>query len=65
MSEIIKDAATDSPLAKPCADTLTTITNPPGRIYDKHQLTVSPTGGLTGMAKAMTDIVKIPNPSSS
>ena len=65
MSEIDKDAATASPLAKLCADTLTTIASPPGRIYDKHQLTVSPTGELTGIAKAMTDIVKMPKTSFS
>jgi len=60
LSEIGKDEATDSPLAKLCANTLTTIATPPGRIYDKHKLTVSPTGELTGVARAVTEVVKTP-----
>ncbi len=53
MSEIGTSAGANTPLAKLCEDTLTTIGNPPGRIYDKHRLTVSPTEHLTDMAKAM------------
>ena len=52
MSEIGKTAETGfKPLAKLCADTLTTIASPPGRIYDKHQLTVSPVDELKGLGK--------------
>ncbi len=59
MSEIGKDVATDSPLANLCANTLTTIASPPGRIYDKHKLIVSPTDELTDrVAKAVTNVVK-------
>lgn len=59
MSEIGKDVATDSPLANLCANTLTTIASPPGRIYDKHKLIVSPTDELTGgVSKAVTNVVK-------
>lgn len=54
MSEIGSAAGSNIPLAKLCEDTLTTIASPPGRIYDKHKLTVSPTGELTGVAKAAT-----------
>jgi hypothetical protein len=58
MTEIGAAATADSPLSKLCADTLTTIGSPPGRIYDSHELTVSPTAELTNAAKAMTDVVK-------
>ena len=56
MSEIGTTAAADSPLAKLCNDTLATIASPPGRIYDKHQLTVSPTDNFTEAAKAVGNI---------
>lgn len=45
--------AADSPLAKLCDDTLSTIGSPPGRIYDKHQLTVTPTDEIKGLVKTM------------
>lgn len=60
MSEIAKGVEPDSPLGKLCADTLKTIASPPGRIYDKHKLIVSPTDELTEVAKGMTDVVKVP-----
>lgn len=50
MSEIGVVAGSNEPLAKLCADTLATISSPPGRIYDKHALTVSPTGELKDAA---------------
>jgi hypothetical protein len=37
-------------------NTLTTIATPPGRIYDKHKLTVSPSGELTDAAKAAVEV---------
>ncbi|MBI3774471.1 MAG: hypothetical protein HY273_02775 [Gammaproteobacteria bacterium] len=58
MSEIGTAAASNLPLAKLCEDTLTTIASPPGRIYDKHQLTVSPTADLTDAVKNVGDLVK-------
>lgn len=64
MSEIGTAAASNLPLAKLCEDTLTTIASPPGRIYDKHQLTVSPTADLTDAAKTMGNIVKNGAPSA-
>lgn len=42
-----------SPLSKLCGDTLATIGSPPGRIYEKHGLTVSPTGELTAATQAV------------
>jgi hypothetical protein len=44
----------DSALAKLLDNTLATIANPPGRIYDKHELTVSPTEELKQAAKNVT-----------
>lgn len=55
MSEIGEKAALNTPLAQLCADTLTTIATPPGRIYDKHQLTISPTSELTEAARVLRD----------
>jgi hypothetical protein len=46
MAEIGEKAPEGSPLAKLCADTLSTISSPPGRIYEKHQLTVTPAGEI-------------------
>jgi hypothetical protein len=47
MADIGTSAAAGSPLSKLCDDTLSTIASPPGRIYDKHRLTVSPTSEFT------------------
>lgn len=58
MSEIGTATASNLPLAKLCEDTLTTIASPPGRIYDKHKLTVSPTADLTDTAKTVGDALK-------
>ena len=55
MSEIGGSADKNAPLAKLCADTLTTISSPPGRIYEKHTLTVSPSSEFTEAFKAMLD----------
>src|SRR5258705_11137394 len=60
MSEIGKDVEHDSPLAKLCGDTLTTIATPPGRIYDDHKLTVSPADELHEAAKAVADVAGLP-----
>jgi len=40
MADIGAGVKPDSPLAKLAGNTLTTIATPPGRIYDKHELTV-------------------------
>ena len=57
MADIGTTAPAGSPLSKLCDDTLSTIASPPGRIYDKHRLTVSPTSELTdAAAKAMSQV---------
>lgn len=56
MADVGKDIDTESPLAKLCGDTLTTIATPPGRIYDKHALTVTPAADLAGSAKAVVEV---------
>lgn len=55
MSEIGTATTTNTPLGTLCKDTLATIASPPGRIYDKHELTVSPT-------KEIKDVVEVVNP---
>jgi len=55
MSDLAEKATPDTPLAKLCADTLTTIGSPPGRIYDKHNLTSTPSAEL---AQAMKDVMQ-------
>lgn len=62
MSEVGKDVDPNSPLAKLLDNTLTTIAAPPGRIYDKHKLTVSPTDELKQVAEAAVDVVKATKP---
>jgi hypothetical protein len=62
MSEIGEDVAHDSALAKLCVDTLATIATPPGRIYDKHELTVSPTDELKHVADAAVGVVNAAKP---
>jgi hypothetical protein len=51
----VGEAKEGSPLAKLCSDTLATIASPPGRIYDKHKLIVSPGSDLAEAAKAVVD----------
>lgn len=54
MSDIEKDdVLPNSPLAKLLDNTLKTIAAPPGRIYDKHSLTVSPMSELSAAAKTI------------
>jgi hypothetical protein len=50
MADIGNSAPQGSPLSKLCEDTLSTIGSPPGRIYDKHRLTVTPAGELASAA---------------
>jgi hypothetical protein len=47
-----------APSIKLCADTLTTIATPPGRIYEKHTLTITPSGELANTAKAIAEVAK-------
>ena len=49
MAETTADAQSNTPLAKLCEDTLATLASSPGRIYDKHKLTVSPSGELASL----------------
>jgi hypothetical protein len=58
MADISVELQSDSPLAKLCGDTLTILAAPPGRIYDKHKLTVSPLDELRESAKTLTESAK-------
>lgn len=53
MAEIGSDAGEGSPLAQLCTDTLATIASPPGRIYDKHKLTVTPSSEAADAASRL------------
>lgn len=55
LDEMGQAASSNAPLSKLCEDTLKTIASPPGRIYDKHKLIVSPTSEI---AKAAETAVK-------
>ena len=55
MSDIVQQAGAETPIAKLCTDTLTTIATPPGRIYDKHNLTVTPTEEVAKMIRAFLE----------
>lgn len=60
MADVTAAVGADSPLGRLCGDTLSTIANPPGRIYDKHELAVSPTSELKDVAQAVTGGAKKP-----
>lgn len=55
MSEVGTEADKNKPLAKLCEDTLATIAAPPGRIYEKHKLVVSPASELAAAGKAAAE----------
>jgi hypothetical protein len=57
MRDIGATAAPNSPLGKLCDDTLSTLASPPGRIYEKHGLTVTPTTEIAAIARATVDAV--------
>jgi hypothetical protein len=60
MQEVSKTTSPDTALAQLCANTLAIIASPPGRIYDKHSLTATPSSGAIEVAKAAKGA--IPNP---
>lgn len=53
MAEIGASAEDNPPLNQLCGDTLMTIASPPGRIYEKHGLAVTPTSELAAAAKSV------------
>ncbi len=56
ISHVGSDAADNPALAKLLENTLQTIASPPGRIYDQHKLTVSPSSELAEAAKSVTEV---------
>lgn len=58
MKNLGDSAKANEPLKTLCDATLAQITTPPGRIYDKHALIVSPTIEMLRLAKAMVDAAK-------
>lgn len=57
MAKIGAIAPANSPLGKLCDDTLATLASPPGRIYDKHKLTISPASELASAARSVTEVM--------
>jgi hypothetical protein len=51
LSDMTDKTGQNIPLSTLCSDTLATIASPPGRIYDKHQLTITPTDELKSLVK--------------
>lgn len=58
MKTVGGSAAGNEPLKTLCDATLAQITNPPGRIYEKHALIVSPTTELLKAAQTIVDAAK-------
>lgn len=58
MKAVGGSAAGNEPLKTLCDATLAQITNPPGRIYEKHALAVSPTTELVKAAQTILDAAK-------
>lgn len=58
MAEVGAANANNAPLSKLCEGVLATIANPPGRIYEKHELSVSPSAEFASAAKSATDVIK-------
>lgn len=58
MTEMGAASADNAPLSKLCEGVLATIANPPGRIYEKHELSVSPSAEFASAAKSATDVIK-------
>lgn len=54
MSEIGGTVETTSPLGRLCDETLAIISSPPGRIYEKQSLTVTPGSELAGAARTVS-----------
>lgn len=50
MADIGASVPDGAPLTTLCANTLSTISSPPGRIYEKHRLTITPAGELVEAA---------------
>jgi len=62
MAEIEGKAAPESALSRFCAGVLSVITNPPGRIYEKHQLTKTPLNALAESAVPIAEAASKLNP---
>lgn len=55
MAEIGEKSETNTPLSTLCTDTLATISSPPGRIYEKHKLIISPATELMEVTNAIAE----------
>ena len=65
MAELEGKAAPESALSRLCSGVLSVITNPPGRIYEKHPLNQTPLNALAESAKSLAEAAsKITTPTS-
>ncbi len=65
MSEVETSEEGTSPLAALCSNTLSTIAAPPGRIYDRHKLTVGPADEFAKAAHAIAKVTSRQGDSNS
>ena len=56
MKGIVNAGDVETPLSRLCTDTLAIIANPPGRIYEKHALTVTPGSELGEAVKTVSGL---------
>lgn len=62
MKELGGAADNNGPLKQLCENTLATIATPPGRIYERHELTVSPSAEAVALANTLLSLAKATKP---
>jgi len=58
MKDIGDSAEDNGPLKQLCENTLATIATPPGRIYERHELTVSPSAEAVAITTSLLNMAK-------
>lgn len=62
MKDIGDSAEDNGPLKQLCENTLATIATPPGRIYERHELTVSPSAEAVAITTSLLNMAKATKP---
>jgi len=62
MKDLGNAAESNGPLKQLCENTLATIATPPGRIYERHELTVSPSAEAVALANTLLSLAKATKP---
>ena len=61
MADVDTKVTPDSAVSRLCSQVLTVMTDPPGRIYEKHRLNTTPLTALADSAKVLADVAsKLP-----